>query len=570
MRLTNNKGIALVISLLCVIVLLTLSSVFVLRTITEKKTADQQARLTQAFYVTEGGAQAGLDQLKTLINENLKDTVTAANPQVLGNKANSYVTSGDGVGFLIEFVKKQGVAQLTLNGTQAIYNVAATTLGNGNYTVTIIITEKSNPVTVGVDQWDFPYYYRIQATGTVGSTPRKAVLSGDFTVRVQKDNFAKFALFTDHHKLPSGTTVWFTNKTNFAGPVHTNELLSFAFNPSGTFDGAVTQQNTKARFFNNGSSILLDADNNAPKDVPVFNAGFTRGVAQIVLESSVQKADLYLQARGGDSTTPPNGIYVANDGTALTGGIFVRGNATLTMSVDGSDNAIYTVTEGSTTKVITVDKVSNQTTVNTVGSGAVTYQGQPDGLDDLGTIIYVDGTVNSFQGTVQKDTEVTLSSENDIVIGSDVKYADYTPAVGLPGTTGYVPPSATGKTNLLGLISWGGNVRIGTMAPNNVNLHGIVMARGTQGVFTVDNYNNTTVGPRGTATLLGGVITQFYGAFGLFNSSTGQQLSGYGRNFVYDDRAATGKSPPYFPTMKTFTAFTNDITDKIVWQEGGF
>ena len=143
-------------------------------------------------------------------------------------------------------------------------------------------------------------------------------------------------------------------------------------------------------------------------------------------------------------------------------------------------------------------------------------------------------------------------------------------AVGQPGTAGYVPPSAAGKKNLLGLISWGGNVRIGTSAPNDVNAHGIVMARGTQGVFTVDNYNSTSVGPRGTATLLGGAITQFYGAFGLFNSSTGQQIAGYGRNFTYDDRTAMGKSPPYFPTMKTFVAFTNDIADKIVWQEGGF
>jgi len=81
-------------------------------------------------------------------------------------------------------------------------------------------------------------------------------------------------------------------------------------------------------------------------------------------------------------------------------------------------------------------------------------------------------------------------------------------------------------------------------------------------------YDNQGVGGRGTATLLGGVITDFYGAFGLFNGSTGTQLSGYGRNFVFDDRMASGNAPPYFPSLNTFIAFTNDITDKMIWQEG--
>jgi hypothetical protein len=118
----------------------------------------------------------------------------------------------------------------------------------------------------------------------------------------------------------------------------------------------------------------------------------------------------------------------------------------------------------------------------------------------------------------------------------------------------------------LGILSWGGNIRVGNSAPNNIDMHGVVMAR--NGIFTVDNYNSQAVGPRGTATLLGGSITQFYGAFGLFNGSTGQQISGYGRNFIYDSRTLMGKSPPYFPSLRTFIAFTNDLTDKIVWQEG--
>jgi len=109
-------------------------------------------------------------------------------------------------------------------------------------------------------------------------------------------------------------------------------------------------------------------------------------------------------------------------------------------------------------------------------------------------------------------------------------------------------------------------VKIGTSAPANVQVHGTVLAM--SGVFEVENYNDTGVGPRGTATLLGGVIQNNYGAFGLFNGSTGQQVSGYGRNFVYDQRMQQGYAPPYFPSLSTFIAFTNDIADKTVWREG--
>ncbi|MCR4336178.1 MAG: hypothetical protein NUV91_00005, partial [Candidatus Omnitrophica bacterium] len=239
-----------------------------------------------------------------------------------------------------------------------------------------------------------------------------------------------------------------------------------------------------------------------------------------------------------------------------------------------NENATYTITQDATTKVVTVDIPNNQTTVQTVGGGASTYAGLPDGVDNLGTIVYVDGAITSLGGTVQKDTEVTISTENDIVISDHLKYTKYNEN-GNPGDPDYVAPHVpTDKNdpdygkNLLGLVAWGGNVRIGTSAPDNVDVHAVTMAR--NGYFQVDNYNSAAVGPRGTATLLGGAITQFYGAFGLFNGQTGAQVSGYGRNFVYDSRTLLGKSPPYFPSMRAFIAFTNDIMDKKVFQQGGF
>ena len=562
MRTNNNKGAIFVLSLMVMMILVTLSSVFIYRAVTEKNLSDRERKGTQALLIGESGSNAGLAQVDTLINTYMLTTINGTNPSTVSSKASTYVASGDGIGFLNEFVKNAGVAQLTVSGGQATYTKTATSAGGGTYQYTIYITEKSDPVTITSSIWDFSYNYRIDATGTKSSVPRNLKLSGDFTVRVQKDNFAKYALFTNAQTLPNGTYVWFTNKTDFAGPLHTNGRYNIAFNPSGVFDGAVTQSDTYTRFYNNGSNVSLNNDHNGTIDVPAFNSTFTRGASAITLSSSVAQTDMQNQA-SGNTTISSNGVYVPNNGTSTTGGIYVKGDGTVSLAVSGT-KSVYTVVQGGTTKTITVDKTANTTQVVS-GASNVTYTGLPNGVDHLGTLIYVQGNITSLGGTIQKDTELTVSASSDVVIQNNLVYEEYDAASGTPGTAGYTPPDAIDKTNLLGIVSWSGNVRVGSSAPNNVNIHASILAK--NGYFQVDNYNSGS--PRGTATVLGGVISNYYGAFGTFNSSTGAAVSGYGRNFVYDTRMEDHEAPPYFPTLNTFIAFTNDIADKIAWQEGG-
>src|SRR6185503_16201366 len=96
---------------------------------------------------------------------------------------------------------------------------------------------------------------------TIGQA-RIVLVTGDFTVRVQQDNFAKYALFTNDQRMADGTLVWFNNRTNFYGPVHTNGRLNFALNPSATFAKEVTQHELTAVFYNNGTNLQLAADRN--------------------------------------------------------------------------------------------------------------------------------------------------------------------------------------------------------------------------------------------------------------------------------------------------------------------
>lgn len=568
MNINNNRGVAFIFTLFIMIVLLGVSSVFVLRSISESQMVVSERERTKAFYISEGAAQSGLEQLDTLINTYMQDTISQMNPPLVVNAVNTYLNQAnpDGVAFLAYAVQDNGTPVLTLNGAEALYSSSGS-LGNGTYDYTIHITEKGNPTcasTSPCNMWDFPYDFSLNASGSSKGQSKKITLTGDFTVRIQRDNFAKYALFTNEQQMPSGTNVWFKNTTTFAGPLFTNGRFNFFGNPAGVFDGEVGQVEQTARFYNNGSSVLLDDSKNGTIDVPTFNDTFDRDQDPITLTSPSQETDMIKEATGNQSFSS-NGIYVPNNGSAVVGGIYIKGDSNISLSVN-SGNPVYTITQGSTTKTITVNYSTNQTSVK-VGSTTTTYAGLPDGINNIGTIIYANGTIDSLEGTVQKDTEVTISSKNNITITNHLEYADYNAAVGTPGTSGYIPPNASGKKNILGLVAWNGDVNISTGAPNNVNVHGTVLAK--NGIFAVNNYDDAAVGPRGIATLLGGAITDHYGAFGQFNGSTGAQTAGYGRNFVYDTRMAEGSSPPYFPTLNTFIAFTNNIlTPRIIFQEG--
>ncbi len=563
MRLSSERGMAIIMALFFLLFVFGLTGLFLLAAVHENNMATLDREMTRAFYTANGAAQVALKQVDTLINDFLMDTISMAAPSGVLSFSMSKVSSKDGLGWLVYSVRDNNVGVLTQDGEQAMY-YGGGSFGNKPYQYEILMTEKEDPYSVGVDSWDFPYTYTITASGTSGAFSSSITLRGDFTVRVQRDNFAKYALFTNDQTMPSGTHVWFTDKTNFAGPVHTNGRFNFALNPSGIFEQAISQKETTARFYNDGSPVLLNSDHNGTKDVPVFQDDFDRGVPAVSLNSSTKQANMVDQATGKKKYNN-QGIYVPSQSGKLTGGIYVKGNGAVEMSVDGSSRPVYTVSQGSAFKRVTVDKDNNQTTVfdSTTGQSSV-YEGLPDGVDDVGTLVYVDGQITSFRGQVQANSKVTVASADDIVITNNVTYQDYTPAVGSPGDPDYSAPSAVGTENLLGVISWQGDVRIGTSAPNNVQVHGTVLA--TNGVFQVDNYDSGA--PRGTATLLGGAITDNYGAFGQFNGTTGQPTSGYGRNFVYDERMRFGEAPPYFPTLNTFIAFSNDITDKMVWKAG--
>ena len=459
---------------------------------------------------------------------------------------------------------------------------------------------------LGPNFYEIFYNYTVTSIGGVSPKFRREItLSGSFSIQLHLQNFAVYALFTNTHTTPGGSPVWFTNTTTFSGPVHTNDEFRFLQFP--TFTSVLESVNNNAWFYNNGSNIERAANSNvsgggARIDAPLVPpdpdpqaaapAAFSRGVPTVPLPSGPYNQQGVAIGLNPGSTTAvttaqiaaavpelsgassiPSGIYVpvtdsnancvSDPGEPMRGGVYVQGNLdSLTMSVSGS-TAVYTFTQGTTTTTVTVDRTNNQTTVSsnnwltptgagcsgTPGPATRTFSGVPKGYqgpgNNNGAIIYVAGAINSLSGTLQQNEQTTITASGDITIQGNILYQ--------------TPPnpsdSTSNPTNLLGLYSSNGNIVIGASAPNNITIDAVLMAGSSCGTCTAQSQiyvaGYSTGSPRGTATVLGGLIQKYYGPFGTVNGQ-GVQQTGYGRNFTYDTRITRGFSPPYFPTTNQF------------------
>jgi hypothetical protein len=607
-------------------------------------------RGAQSLYVAEGGAVSARSALMAFMNADplgvatVDASLSAGN--LLGWFAGGNPEAQDPFG-IFDYVVLDGL-RFTLGSTPSTNSVTfhvnwslpephrkvqvpsgsppANPLGGGTYTGIVVITRRLAPHStclpgptcyihrLGPDEYEYFYTYSITGDGRIPPQGRRRItFSRDYSIRVRRQNLAQFALFTHVHTTPAGGAIWFTSRTGFDGPVHTNGEFRFAFFPKyGTPDPnspcdpariattTLTSVSTRAWFNNNGSPVRLSANENVVsgvrRDAPVVPdctpanladdtdnppANFTRGVAAIPIPTnpysqkgvSVGRDPAYtspvtnLQIRqavpelADNGSAVPNGIYVpVNDtnsnsvsdgGEPLLGGIYVQGNVDSIELQENTNRSKYILIQGSQTVVIEIDRINQTTTIDNSAwpSPSVrTFTGVPKGWQGPGNanavILYVEGDILSLKGTLEEKEQMTIAASGRIDIADHLRYED-PPNVNDPNDN---------PINVLGLYSASSDIRITTGAPGDLQIHAVMMAGNTgdgynSSVF-VQNYN--TGAPRGTVTLIGGIIEEYYGPFGTFNSSTGATLTGYGRDFRFDRRMNRGFSPPYFPTTNLF------------------
>src|SRR5205807_74004 len=137
--------------------------------------------------------------------------------------------------------------------------------------------------------------------------------------------------------------------------------------------------------------------------------------------------------------------------------------------------------------------------------------------------VYVHGNINALSGTLQQNEQASIVSAGSIGITGNVLYQ--------------TPPNPadpnSNPINVLGLYAAGGDIQIMPTAPNNLIIDAILMAGSSGSAYnsSVNVQNWNTGSPRGNVNLLGGMIEKYYGNFGSYNSTLGQQATGYGRAF---------------------------------------
>lgn len=419
-------------------------------------------------------------------------------------------------------------------GTADIY-LSPGSLDDGTYQA-IIRPDPDNPTS-------YLKTYAIICTGTCrGQTKQVEIV-------VRQSSFGRYAYFT--HKETSsisGGAIWWKAGERVDGPVHSNNTSGSNFN--------INYNGSSAPIFLDlltAAGTTINYSPSRPRDETTFkrvflngSKGFKLGVDPIALPPS---SDAQKQAAWGSSSGYPTttGVYLKAD---APGGIYVAGNCTMQLGVDGSGNQTISVGQSTNTTVVTVDKTTGQATVTgPVGPGSPTSSASlPNG------VVYCSGNITSLSGTVADNkvsggaitvrSELTIATDvnagKDITITNNVVY-DTKPDKTLPSSD---PVNLSAGT--LGLVAE--SIIVSSSAPQNLEIDAVLLAGSSStsaGSFYVRNYS--TKKPPGTLKILGGVIQKARGPVGTFNPSTGQTVTGYSKNYTYDPRLAE-YPPPYYPT----------------------
>lgn len=449
----------------------------------------------------------------------------------------------------------------------------------------------------------------------------------------KSQSFAAWGMFIDQSPICSGSTL--VNGT-ITGPVFTNGSWNFNTG-SYIFTDAVGEAGAKSgASFSDGTcnqASTLPNTHSGQTVNPTFNNTFTSGMAHVtpppnsfsqmwaVLDgkgtgeanASPQPSDLNSFVKNASGTAFPtggasSGVYMpfvasgstlpnppavgttgmsgtctpvtggshpAPNGCISGGGIYVKGNATVTMqasTVSGDSVQVFTIVNNSQTTTITVDLTANTTKFQT-GGNTETLTGVPSNLNASpsteAAMLYVDGNITSIAGagsaSIQDNSAVTVTANGDMTVTGNITYKTEpvtTTQNQIPGTPAdtLIPLTPTNSQQVLGLFTASGNVNLAVGSNGqNLEIDASIAAIGGSGTGGLVNNGNSI----NTLNIVGGRI-----------QSTIQNIGATTRNVFFDRRFAQGSfAPPWFPSttitstptgIENSTA-TNPTAQRVQW-----
>lgn len=531
LQTSNNRGMALVATLVMTLVLSTIAIAMLSLTTSDIKLSSLQEGSKEAFYIAEAGVDRAIAYLEDLGNP---DFPIPINP----------------------FMDDNGGSPV---------------MGDGNYTVTIKSTS--------------PLSYTVESVGVRPWSNDSGKISTTIVSEVLLDNFAMFAYFSDNELFPrdidagyGGKEIWFQGGDTIEGRLHSNDRLNMAGSP--TFYGTVSSAYRNPS--NNDTSWQAYDKQTKPNffGTPGFQGGVDRIELPVFRDITEPKDSKSLQriAAGSEEyivdKDKGNGTYLPNYGGAVTNGIWVKGDVkemVLGTHSSGNSKIFINQAESTTPKIETTIYTIDPALNSPIFAGGKTYSSGTlveirnvssntysyDHYDDhTNGVLFVNGEIKSLKSTDNDGGlkgKMTIASNRDISISDDIKYNarvnDPDCFVADNGAFPDFPDS-------LGLVTEG-NIKILENAPNNIEINAIMMALGTS--FYYEGFKSKT---KDILTVYGSFIQKQRGPVGTFSASS---RTGYTKNYHFDTRMNIDNPnfgqvlPPYFPTTGKYI--------KLWWKE---
>jgi len=583
----GQKGVALVMTMLLLLLLTGLSVVMVVSSNSDLLTNGYYRGFRGAFYASDSGLnivrQAAINKLVSSATAGWGVTTQPFAPGT-ETTVQTYINNTYGQ----SFGAVTGGGQ-TAGSWPESFEVTAFTLSAPTCQVVGGGGTCAAP-TGGVTGYNYIYPYTMIAQGRAQGTEKSTlsdrgaiVMSASLIATATTQSFAAWGMFIDQWPICNGSTLV---PGTISGPVFTNGAWTFGTAGSYIFTDTVGSVSPKAGYqFGSCSQVAgPSATSGGSTIAPTFQNGFNLGQPavplppndynqeQAVLDGkgvaggAITNAQLNAALKNVSQTAYPvggaaSGVYlpytlVGGVPTFKGGGIYVQGNANVTLSTSGASAQIYTITQGATTTTVTVNAATNTTTMVSGGT-TLNITGVPDQIDPAtsavigpATMVYVNGSISALSGpgqgvaAVQDGTDLTITASTNVTITGDILYK--TPPVTLaanqiPGTPADTLIPGNNKGQALGIFTNNGDIQLAnTQANGNLEVDASlasICGSGT-GSYCGQGGLVNTGNAINTLNIVGGRIQN--------------QIKNIGattRNVFFDRRfSQNGFAPPWFPS----------------------
>jgi Tfp pilus assembly protein PilX len=599
---SQQRGVALITTLLLLMLLSGLALAMAWSTRSDMLINGYYRSFRGSFYAADSGLNIGRQEIQNKVMSEIQPGWNAAvppfvNPTQTASDAHDDIATNY-ASYTCSNCKINGSGQAASSWPAAYKIVQDVQSGTAVPFVTYVgcVIQDNTPcagATIPITQYKYQFNYDLvavgQSRGGEAATVQdhgSLIITAPLTAAGGNTSFAAWGMFIDQFPICSGTLVPGT----ITGPTFTNGAWTFGTGSTGyTFTDPVgsVSSNFGYQFSNTCDKTSAPSDKQGNTTIaPNFKAGYNLNQSKIQLpQNDFNQKRAVLDGIGASNNPvnnndlnkgllditgapyPNNGAssgvflpYTTKDALGNTiapkftgGGIYVEGNANITLTPLGTSAQIYTITQGSTTTTVTIDPVANTTTMVTGGTTQV-ITGVPTQLDPTtlapkgyDTMLYVDGTVTSLSGpgeglpAIQDHTALTITAASDVNITGDIRYKQEpvtTAAVGSIPIDTLIPANDTRQA--LGIFTATGNLILNDTQKNSLgSFDGMLEIDAS--LAAISNNGSGGLVNNGaqidTLTIVGGRI-----------QNTIQDIKTNTRNVVFDKRFSSGWGPPWFPS----------------------